>query len=198
MDFQPWPKTPRLFRDIVVTEKIDGANAAVRFLPEPTGVPTDPDAICWVTSDATGPYAVYAQSRNRLLSLSDDNQGFAAWVVANSVSLFEDLGEGIRFGEFWGQGIGRKYGQNHKRFSLFNTAKWDSLQEDFETPALDVVPVLYQGPFDELAITHAAKVLADEGSVAAPGFMRPEGICVYHTGSRSVFKYTLDGDAAKG
>lgn len=29
MDFVPWAKTPRLFRDMTVTEKIDGTNAAV-------------------------------------------------------------------------------------------------------------------------------------------------------------------------
>lgn len=31
--FQPWPKTPRLFREIVVTEKIDGTNAQVFIFP---------------------------------------------------------------------------------------------------------------------------------------------------------------------
>jgi hypothetical protein len=36
------------------------------------------------------------------------------------------------------------------------------------------------------------------GSVAAPGFMNPEGICVYHTQTRNVFKVTLDNqDAGK-
>jgi hypothetical protein len=28
-EFREWPKTPRLFRTIVVTEKIDGTNAAI-------------------------------------------------------------------------------------------------------------------------------------------------------------------------
>ena len=27
IDFEPWPKTPRLRRDCVITEKIDGTNA---------------------------------------------------------------------------------------------------------------------------------------------------------------------------
>ena len=29
--FQPWPKTPRLFRDIFITEKIDGTNVGIHF-----------------------------------------------------------------------------------------------------------------------------------------------------------------------
>jgi hypothetical protein len=29
IEFQGWPKTPRLFRDMIVTEKIDGTNSAV-------------------------------------------------------------------------------------------------------------------------------------------------------------------------
>jgi len=55
--FQPWPKTPRLNRDCIVTEKIDGTNSAIVI-------------------DEVGD--VYAQSRNRLITPGDDNYGFAA------------------------------------------------------------------------------------------------------------------------
>jgi len=34
------------------------------------------------------------------------------------------------------------------------------------------------------------------GSVAAPGFMDPEGIVVYLSAARSMFKVTLKGDDA--
>jgi hypothetical protein len=32
------------------------------------------------------------------------------------------------------------------------------------------------------------------GSRAAPGYDKPEGIVVYHTASRSMYKVTLEGD----
>lgn len=34
LEFQPWPKIARLNRDIVITEKIDGTNAAVHINAE--------------------------------------------------------------------------------------------------------------------------------------------------------------------
>jgi hypothetical protein len=32
------------------------------------------------------------------------------------------------------------------------------------------------------------------GSVAAPGFMQPEGIVIYHAASRTLFKKTIEKD----
>ena len=41
--------------------------------------------------------------------------------------------------------------------------------------------------------------LKETGSVAAPGFMKPEGIVIFHGPSRALFKMTLDNnDGAKG
>ena len=31
LTFEPWPKIPRLKRDIIITEKIDGTNAQICF-----------------------------------------------------------------------------------------------------------------------------------------------------------------------
>lgn len=36
--------------------------------------------------------------------------------------------------------------------------------------------------------------LRDEGSVAAPGFMKPEGIVVFHVAAGVSFKKTLEKD----
>ena len=204
IEFLEWPKTPRLFRDIVVTEKLDGTNAAVRIVPvadvdrvtkEDGEVIAffDPQPIAVVEG-----FAVYAQSRNRLIfpGKMTDNYGFAGWVERNAASLVEDLGEGIHYGEFWGQGIARKYNQQHKTFSLFNVARYADIT--FTTPSLDVVPVLHEGHFDQWEVENALNKLRVNGSVAAPGFMNPEGICVYHSASRQVFKATLDkNDAGK-
>lgn len=202
MEFQEWPKTPRLYRDVTITEKIDGTNAGIHiervdnFL-EGMGAPEILTHVAVMEDFANYTmYRVGAQSRSRMLTREQDNAGFAKWVAENGPSLVTDLGPGLHMGEWWGQGIQRKYGMDRKVFSLFNTAKW--LAAEFETPNLDVIPVLYQGVFSATGVDLALDGLALRGSVAAPGFMRPEGICVYHTALRQVLKYTLDGDGHKG
>jgi hypothetical protein len=177
--FIPWPKIARLNRDIVITEKIDGTNAAV---------------IC--TEDG----GVYAQSRTRLITpgKSTDNFGFAAWVDEHADELYAGLGVGHHFGEWYGLGIQRGYGLDHRRFALFNTARWavDSEGDDLVGPpaCCEVVPVLYAGPFSEEALHRAVLGLRISGSRAVPGFMRPEGVIVWHTAARTSFKVTLEGD----
>lgn len=176
-EFQPWPKIARLNRDITITEKIDGTNAAVVIGEE--GL------------------TIAAQSRTRLITPEDDNFGFARWVHENADGLTQLLGPGRHFGEWWGSGIQRKYGLTggDKRFSLFNTARYG--ETDFsEVPALGVVPVLYQGPFSLRAVDDEMDRLDQLGSVAAPGFFDPEGIVVFHAAAQQMFKVTLKGDEA--
>lgn len=60
-----------------------------------------------------------------------------------------------------------------------------------------VVPVLYQGPFSSEKIDEIATRLRETGSVAAPGFMDPEGVVIYLAAARQYFKFTLDGDGHK-
>jgi hypothetical protein len=198
VEFQPWPKTPRLFRDVVITEKIDGTNAAIVIEPLSENLE---NVICVVGyPDGEGELWVQigAQSRKRLLKPGDDNFGFAGWVLDNAETLVADLGPGRHFGEWWGQGIQRGYGLNERRFSLFNTGKWAGERESgFKTSQLTVVPVLYEGVFNEFAVPFALSRLTVEGSHAAPGFNQPEGICVFHTQSRRVYKVTFDGDGHK-
>ena len=38
--------------------------------------------------------------------------------------------------------------------------------------------------------------LRSGGSVAAPGFMRPEGVVVFHTANGTLFKKTIEKDEA--
>lgn len=185
IEFKPWPKIARLNREIYVTEKIDGTNAAI--IVTETG-------------------EVGAQSRSRVITPEDDNFGFAAWVQKNADQLREVLGEGYHFGEWWGGGIQRKYGlpKDAKRFSLFNVKRWQDVfaSEDNETvvdlinEGLDVVPVLYQGPYSEQRIQAALNDLRENGSMALPGFRDPEGIVVYHVAANQMFKVTLRGDDA--
>jgi hypothetical protein len=200
VEFQPWPKTARLFRDVVITEKIDGTTAAVRIeardLEGQLDLGFDPESFMGHTTIDGTTYSFGAQSRKRLITPADDNFGFARWVLDNADALLYDLGPGTHFGEWWGASIRRGYGLDHRRFSLFNTAKWQ--HADFTTARLDVVPVLYHDTFDPDEIQFALECLKTHGSVAAPGFDRPEGVCVFHTQSRQVYKVTLDGDGHKG
>ena len=178
--FEAWPKIARLNRNIVVTEKIDGTNAAVI-----------------ITEDGQ----VGAQSRTRLITLDNDNYGFARWVFNNRDALRDVLGPGRHFGEWWGAGIQRRYGlgkTGEKRFSLFNTGRWnDATTGDFQrVEGLGVVPVLYHGPFDQGAINECLEGLAKFGSVAAPGFDDPEGVVVFVAAAHQMFKITIKGDEA--
>ncbi len=167
--FTPFPKIPRLKRTIVITEKIDGTNASIL-------VPKD-----------GGP--LLAGSRNRWITPEADNAGFAKWVSANQEALREGLGFGHHYGEWWGAGIQRRYGLQEKRFSLFKVGRWK------EAPALcHIVPTLYVGPWTEEAIEAALSRLRTEGSVAAPGFMDPEGIVIYHSASQGLYKVTVKND----
>ena len=167
-EFEEFQKIARLSRDIVVSEKIDGTNASI-YIGEDG-------------SFGTG-------SRNRWITPEDDNFGFSRWAHENRDELMQ-LGPGWHYGEWWGSGIQRRYGQDRKRFSLFNASRWAD-----ERPACcDVVPVLYSGPFDMSAIITCLDSLVAAGSRAAPGFMDPEGIIVYHTASRALFKKTIKKD----
>jgi hypothetical protein len=174
VEFRAWPKTPRLFRDMIVTEKIDGTNAAVI-----------------VTADGR----VAAQSRNRLITPEQDNHGFAQWVQDHGAALAETLGPGRHFGEWWGSGIQRGYGltKGEKRLSLFNVNRYTPM-ELAAVPGLATVPVVYEGAFDTDTVCGVVETLRTQGSLAAPGFPRPEGVVVFHVAAQQVFKVTLEND----
>ena len=170
MEYIEFPKIARLNREIIVTEKIDGTNAQIV-----------------ITED--GQFLV--GSRTRWITPDNDNAGFARWAHDNKDELMK-LGVGSHFGEWWGQGIQRKYGLAEKRFSLFNTARWSD--DEARPKCCHVVPVLYKGDFTTLAINHCIFKLKEFGSVAEPGFMKPEGVVVFHTASRMNFKVTVEKD----
>jgi len=172
MEFEEFPKIPRLRRDCVITEKIDGTNAQIHI--------TEDDQIL-------------VGSRSRYITPEDDNYGFAKWVKANEAEI-RKLGYGRHYGEWWGSGCQRGYGlqKGEKRFSLFNVGRW----RNEELPScVSLVPVLYEGPFSSDIVEKVLEDLRLNGSKAAPGFMNPEGIIVYHAAARSMFKVTLEKDS---
>jgi hypothetical protein len=202
MEFRSWGKTPRLFRDIVITEKIDGSNSAIIF--EELDV-EDSGEFTIATVERDGViYAVGAQSKNRLITpgKTTDNYGFAAFVQKNTEALFDLLGVGHHFGEWYGEGIQRRYGDANKgirTFALFNTAKHKDTFGSFEDEAgrhvlVESVPIIYEGPFSEDVIRKAIQELGMNGSIAVPFHPNPEGIVVYHTQSKQVYKVTRDNN----
>lgn len=177
IEFKGWPKIPRLFRNITITEKIDGTNA------------------CVIVADD---YAdVAAQSRNRIITPDDDNFGFARWVHSNAGALVDALGPGYHFGEWWGSGIQRGYGykKGERFFSLFNAKRWEG--EFLPVDGLGVVPVLWQGPFSVGAVKDSLDWLQESGSCATEPhrFDKPEGVVVYHHAGNQMFKALLENDS---
>ncbi len=201
-ELKPWPKIARLFRDIVITEKIDGTNGAIGIADDELLAKWDGgvqlgDAITASHSDYNGTLLVYAQSRSRIITPKEDNHGFAKWVWDNADALVQVLGPGLHYGEWWGSGINRGYGlpKGEKRFSLFNTKRWSGeILREHGLPGLHVVPVLYTGPFSTVAVQGVKADLLAHGSYASPGFMNPEGVVVYHTAGNVMFKSTLEND----
>ena len=174
-EFQKFKKIPRLSRDIIITEKIDGTNGLV-----------------YIDENAN----IFAGSRNRWLDDHNDNHNFWHWVMDNKEELLQ-LGVGYHYGEWWGNGIQRGYGlpQGEKRFSLFNTGRWNN---DLARPkCCYVVPILYEGIFDMGRIAENLSALATYGSIASLGFMKPEGIVIYHKAGNYYFKKTILNDEGK-
>lgn len=194
MEFQGFPKLHRLSRDVIITEKIDGTNACVVIQPydgDRDDIDSLPRPVAVLDETETTPVlGMYAQSRTRIITPDDDNFGFAAWVKENADELFK-LGEGRHFGEWWGRGIQRGYGLSHKYFSLFNTGRY---KFGVQPACCQVVPVLYKGPFNTEGVDVSMYVLKTYGSKAAPGFMRPEGVVVFHTAASVGFKKTIEHD----
>jgi hypothetical protein len=191
MEFEGFPKIPRLFRDIVITEKIDGTNGQI-FIEDAWSEDQIEGSRLVLPRYAYNMRRVWVGSRTRWITPEKDNHGFAKWVYDNIFELTEKLGMGHHFGEWWGQGINRGYGLKEKRFSLFNVAKWGD--PNVRPLCCHVVPVLRAGNFDMQFIRAVLEDLKRDGSRAAPGFMKPEGIVVFHTAGNCCFKVTIEDD----
>ena len=190
--FEGFPKIPRFSREVIVTEKIDGTNAQILI-------------------GETGGF--FTGSRKRWITPENDNHGFSSWAHEHKGELMR-LGPGRHFGEWWGSGVQRGYGlpPGEKRFSLFNVLRWCPHDQDPQAiptgnpnngnnrmqeslpECVGLVPILWRGLFDQLDLNEILIDLRRNGSRAAPGFMRPEGVVVFHIAGRVGFKKTLEKD----
>jgi len=175
VEFKAWPKTSRLKSPVTISEKLHGSNGVV---------------VCQVTTsyapdDRTPLYSLQlvAQTRNRLVTVDDDQTGVARWVEENQYSLQRDLvlnghdpSNPPKEGVFYHYGEFMTRGHKEPHFYLFNTRRWKDVE--FETPTLKVVPVLYEGEYYEGLVEECLNYLRKNGSLVHPG-VPPEGVVVY-------------------
>src|SRR6185436_8224957 len=127
--FTEFPKISRLSREIIVTEKIDGTNGTI-YIGE------------------NGEFLV--GKRTAWITPENDNYNFAKWAYENKNELLK-MGPGWHRGEWWGEGIQRRYGIKGKRFSLFNLSYFEKYPERLPSCCY-LVPLLYRGDFNEAEI----------------------------------------------
>lgn len=203
-EFRAWPKIARMNRPMLISEKVDGTNAAVIISDE---VPFGYGAGEFVGSgtivnldeatDGWRPVYVSAQSRTRVITpgKNTDNHGFARWVADNAEQLAHALDVGYHFGEWYGKGINRGYGLDEKRFMLFNIERHAAaVALDLFPSNVEVATILYEGPFDTDEANSWVRYLRDHGSQHVPGFTNPEGIVVFHKQGHLSFKATCVAD----
>lgn len=188
MEFVEFPKIYRVSRPCIITEKIDGTNAQI-----------------YITENKE----IFVGSRQRWITPEDDNFSFAKWVQQNKEEILK-LGIGRHYGEWWGQGIQRGYNLKERQFSLFNTARWclynqEPLRIETADPRIEkyqeklpsccnLVPIIYKGIFTTQAIEDSIEFLKKNGSLASPGFMKPEGVVCFHIQGNFGLKKTLEKD----
>lgn len=191
VEFKGFEKISRLSRECIITEKIDGTNAVI-YIGE------------------NGEFLT--GSRTQWITPQKDNYGFSAWAHTHRDELIK-LGVGYHYGEWWGSGCQRGYGlpKGEKRFSLFNVGRWVQVggvlktwasnnpkepikSQEYAPECCYVVPTIYDGPFTTDIVNEKLEALKKNGSYASPGFMKPEGIVIFHKASGTLFKKTIEKD----
>ena len=189
---------PRFFDSkVVVTEKIDGTNAQIFIKLVDSENPDEQKC------------EMFVGSRTKWITPDDDNYGFAKWAYANEEELIATLGQGAHFGEWWGQGIQRKYDMDRKVFSLFNVHRWGELwNHDPGESLCDVVPFKIfelsefgsEEPITMDTILDESQHYFMRQSRAAEkygkSFDNPEGYCIWHDRSRQIFKVPVNKQEA--
>ena len=200
MEFEKFGSLTRFSQGWTITEKLDGSNAqiALEVITEENKNQNDL-AVGLVNNPVDGrDYRVFAGSRNKWLlpGKTTDNFGFARWVQENLAELVK-LGEGRHFGEWYGSGIQRGYGLTggDKRFALFNAGRWSDA--DIRPECCEVVHTFLLDEYVDNPYAAAQGVMSmmeTQGSYHIPGFMKPEGIVMFHRKSGTSFKKTFDYD----
>ena len=197
MEFEKFGSLTRFSQGWTITEKLDGTNGQIAISPRYTTEYDDVAVRALVAEDGIE-YNIFAGSRNRWLQPTKerDNMGFARFVAENASELLK-LGEGRHFGEWYGSGIQRGYGltKGDKRFALFNAGRWSDA--DIRPECCEVVHTFLLDEYVSNPYAAAQGVMSmmeTQGSYHIPGFMKPEGIVMFHRKSGTSFKKTFDYD----
>lgn len=201
LEFESWGKTPRWSNEVMtITEKIDGTNACIVILPLEEGFYDNIERgeAKLVYDIVRGCNVLFAtQSRKKFIfpGKQSDNAGFAAWAWDNAVDIVADLGFGKHYGEWWGRGIQRGYGLDTKRFSLFNPWRYSEDGDRlFTVKEMETVPILCSGDAGDERVHQMLDFLKEYGSVAAPGYMNPEGVIVSYKLAQRSYKAFVNDD----
>lgn len=175
--FKPWPKIGRYTNNkIIISEKMDGTNG------------------CFIIKNGE---VVGCQSRNRLLSINDDNMGFAKWVDQNknTLKIFPD---GYYYGEWCGPGIQKNpHNLDEKTFFMFPTGVTkflDPLKNLLPTSTLKFVNILYSGVYTSTIVDKTMSELA--ANAKRKGY-KPEGVVIYSISNNVFQKATFENPEGK-
>lgn len=165
-EFKAWPKISRdnPFK-ATITEKMNGTNA------------------CIIIQDGE---IFGVQSRKRLITLENDNYGFAGWVERNKEDILK-LEEGYHYGEWAGLGIQKNpHNLPEKQFFLFNTFRWNPDNPN-RPDCCKVVPVLFEGIMQPDTVESLLIKLQENAGPEET----PEGLVIYSHAFRSYTKHTI-------
>ncbi len=169
--------------EITITQKMDGTNAQINIF-----------------EDEKGNIQAIPCSRNRVISVDDDNYGFARFVDHNKEELIELLGVGRHYGEWCGPGIQTGEGLKYKTLFLFDRQKMYERKTVQKCRALKIhpVPLLLE---DLVKIEDVNKNILEKFNMLKNlgscfnGFNNPEGIVVEMFGQ--LFKYTYEREGTR-
>lgn len=177
VEFKPYPKTPRLANVLCeITEKIDGTNGCILVDEGYIAAGSRNKLLC---ERRRAPYST--ELSDQTTWHGSDNYGFGQWVMDNAAELSK-LGPGLHYGEWWGQGIQRRYGLTEKRFTLFHSGRYMATHGPDLPSCVSLAPVIYSGHYDPNVVPECVERLKLHGSYAAPGFHRPEGVILRMNG----------------
>jgi len=209
IEFQKFPKIPRYNRPIIITEKIDGTNAQILVLEN--GQVFAGSRSQWITpdNDHYGFAAWVQQHEAEIREVLGPGRHVGEW-WGQTINRGYDLDRRC-FSLFnvcrWSD---KKDPAERYRHTTYQWIRGEHVEKvkvaTLVPPCCNVVPILYEGPWcddentvlqwgeDPRMVDITLYRLSYEGSHAAPGFMKPEGIVIFHKQSGHLFKVTIEND----
>ena len=196
----------------VISEKIDGTNGLIEVAKVgKTEVDIESSPLSSFTYNTET--EVRFGSRNRYITFSNDNAGFANFfrhyearfkdVAADIILKERELaGETLTecqehyplriYGEWFGSGIQRGYSLKDKFFMPFSTFYAEKLIE-YQVPNIITPNVMYTGKFSMEVVSACMQQLKLNGSGIVKDYKQPEGIVIFFPKYNFRLKETFDG-----